>query len=100
MILCVFNFGYSDSEQGSGVVNLIPYTAYFKSNREMTNWFRSQMQDVYDIAVEGSFPKKSMCLFVKVIIDYGDQYYQKEFSIKCKKIREYNIIVRKNQKNY
>lgn len=94
MIQCIFNFGYLD-DNSSGVANLVPYTAYFESSREMTNWLRNQMQDIHDIANEGSFPKLSMSLFIKIIVDYGENYYERDFIVRCKKVREYNTIMRK-----
>ena len=95
MIQCIFNFGYLDDVDGSGIANLVPYTAYFKSDREMTNWLRNQMQDIYDIASEGMFPKSAMSLFMKIVIDYGDKYYERDFTVRSKKVREYNTILRK-----
>lgn len=98
MILCVFNFGYYDDEVGAAVANLMPYAIFFKDSREMTSWLRSQMQSIYDVSVDGGFQRTAMTVFMKVIIDYGEAYYEKEFTVRCKRVREYNIIVRNNQK--
>ncbi len=99
MIQCIFNIGYFNTEaQNFTVLNVIPYITYFKTVNEMTTYLRGQMSDVYEISLDGGYPKSNMALFIKVIVDYGEQVYERDFIIRCVRVREYSIILRNNLK--
>lgn len=94
MVYISLNIGYESADIGSGrSLNTTPIVFRYDTFKEFSNMIREEIFNIALWAHESYVGKSSLCLYLKIQEDNKEDaecdYWEWDFNIQCKNIREY-----------